>query len=290
MTLDALRYFCAVVDTGSFRLAAERVHRSQPAVSQRMKALEREFQRTLFDRKTGTPTPAGKVVYNRGLALIREADSLARELNDFDEAADHELRVGTSDTNALYFLPPYVKAFAKKMPRTRLVVISRSTDAVAEGVERGELDLGIVTLPIAQERLEARELFKQRLVLVVPKSHALGNRRRLSLSTLNEESFVLLEEQTRTGTLLREYFMQQGFEPQVVLDSGSFEVIKRYVVEGVGLSFLPKIVITKADRASLATLKVTGLPAIRIGAIWRKGAYQTKAAQAFLNLLPSASN
>lgn len=286
MNLDALRCFCAVVDTGNFRLAAERVHRSQPAVSQRIKTLEREYGQTLLDRKTATPTPAGRIVYARATALLHDADGLARELEDFDESAGHELRVGTSDTNALYFLPRYVREFAEAMPHTRLVVISRSSDAVAEGVHRGELDLGIVTLPVAREGLEARELFRQQLTLVLPAKHPLSARRRLSLSRLVGEPFVLLQRETRTGTLLREFFREQAFDPQVVLDSGSFEVLKRYVVEGVGLSFLPEIVVTGADRNALATVRVPGLPAIRIGAVWRTGAYQTKAAEAFLQLLP----
>ena len=71
MTLDALRCFCAVVDAGSFRLAAERVHRSQPAVSQQIKALEKESGQVLLDRKTGSLTPAGRVVYEKGRGLIR---------------------------------------------------------------------------------------------------------------------------------------------------------------------------------------------------------------------------
>lgn len=288
MTLDALRCFCAVVDLGSFRRAAERVHRSQPAVSQQLKALETELGHTLLDRKTTQPTPAGHIVYERGLALLQGADGLTRELEDFDETARHELRVGTSDTNALYFLPAYVKAFAKAMPQTRLVVISRSSDAIAGEVHRGGLDLGIVTLPVARPGIEVRELFEQQLVLVTPKAHPLARRRRISISRLGGTPLVVLDEATRTGALLREFFIEQDFTPQVALDSGSFEVIKRYVAEGVGLSILPEMVVTKADRKALATVKVTGLPVIHIGAIWREGAYQTRAARAFLNLISEA--
>ena len=290
MTLDALGCFCAVFETGSFRAAAEAVHRSQPAVSQQVKALERELGQLIYDRAEGLPTPAGRLVYERARALIDGAAGLVRELKDFDEAAGQELRVGASDTNALYFLPDRVRKFSAQMPDTRLALVTRSTDEIGLAVQRGELDLGIVTLPIEGGRLDSQELFAQRLALVLPKGHPLSKRSRIKLEKLAHEQFVLLQRETRTGQALWSHFEREGFLPQVVMDSGSFEVIKRYVGEGIGLSFLPEIVVTQADRARLATVRVTGLPEIRIGAIWRRGAYRSKAAQAFMEALMSTKN
>ena len=283
MTLDAMRCFCAVVDHGSFRLAGEAVHRSQPAVTQQVQALEREFGQVLLDRKTCTPTAAGQVVYERGSKLLLAAEGLHTEIADFEESGARELVVGTSDTNALYFLPGHVGAFARAMPRTRLVVHCRSSDAVANGVQRGELDLGIVTLPTDHEALETRRLFEQRLILAVPKAHPLAKQQGTSLPRLQDETFVLMHEDTRTGRLLRDYFQRQSFSPQVVMDSGSFEVIKQYVASGVGLSIIPEMVLRPHDRETIEALNLPGLPRVSIGAIWRKDAYQTKAARAFLS-------
>ncbi len=282
MTLDAIRCFCAVVDHGSFRLAGEAVHRSQPAVTQQIQGLEREFGQILLDRKTCTPTAAGLVIYERGSKLLLVAEGLHSEIADFEESDARELVVGTSDTNALYFLPEHVSAFARAMPRTHLVVHCRSSDAVADGVQRGELDLGIVTLPTDREALETRQLFEQRLILAAPKAHPLAKQQRTSLSKLHGETFVLMHEDTRTGRLLRDYFRRRGFDPQVVMDSGSFEVIKQYVASGVGLSIIPEMVLRPHDRRAIAALSLAGLPRVAIGAIWRKDAYQTKAARAFL--------
>lgn len=282
MTLDALRCFCAVIDRGSFRLAGEEVHRSQPAITQQIQRLERELGQVLVDRKTCTPTGAGQVVYNRGTSLLLSARNLRMEVADFEDSGGHELLIGTSDTNALYFLPEHVGAFSKSMPGTRLVVHCRSSDAVADEVERGDLDLGIVTLPLKREGLETRRLFEQRLVLVAPKSHPLSKQRGTSLSRLQGETFVLIHERTRTGQILLEYFREHSFEPRIVMDSGSFEVIKRYVASGVGLSILPEMVLESYDMASISVIRVSGLPRVSIGVIWRGEAYQTKAARAFL--------
>jgi DNA-binding transcriptional LysR family regulator len=284
MTLEALRCLCAVVEARSFRGAGERLGRTQSAVSQQIKTLEQESGQVLLDRRTAQPTPAGQLLYERARRIVSDADGLARELRDFDEAAATELRVGTSDTTALYVLPGAVRAFSKEFPQTRLRIVNRSSDGIAEQVRRGELDLGIVTLPLGHGDLHEQELFHEDLVLVTPPSHRLAGQNTVSLSALKEEPLLLLETGTRTGALLREHFRRKGFVPQVALTSGSFEVIKRYVAEGIGVAFLPELTLTPAD-TRLSVLRVPGLPRVCIGAIWRKGAYQTRPQQAFLALL-----
>ena len=283
MTLDQLQSFRAIIETGSFRGAAARVHRTQPAVTHQIKALEREMGHALIDRKTASPTPAGSLFYAQACKLLTDADAMQAAMRDFDETAASELRLGTSDTTALYVLPTVVQRFRRKQPRARLHIVNRPTETIATLVERGDLDLGIVTLPTGLAALEERVLFKQELVLVVPKAHALTKRSAIRLRDLMGEPLLLLEDVTRTGRLLRDYFAERDFAPNVVLDTSSFEVIKRYVAEGIGISFLPKETITPRD-IGLAVLPFSGLPRVTIGPVWRKGAYRTRAAQAFMKL------
>lgn len=284
MTLDAIRCFCAILDTGSFRAAAVRVHRSQPAVSQQLKSLERELGHTLVDRRTTRPTELGQLVYRRAQALLDAADGLVREVQDVDAAPGQELRVGASDTLALYVLPGCVRRFAAALPQVRLVLLNRSSDALVEHTLRGDLDLGIVTLPEAHPELDTEALIAQRLVLAVPSRHRLAKAGTATLDDLREEPFLLLEGNTRTGALLRRQFARQDFHPQTVLDSGSFEVIKRYIAEGIGISFLPDTVLGPKERG-IATVEVAGMPVIPIGAIGRKHAYRSRAARVFLDIL-----
>jgi DNA-binding transcriptional LysR family regulator len=209
MNLDALRCFCTVVDTASFRTAAERLHRTQPAVSQRIRALEAHCRETLLDRRTRKPTAAGRLVYERGLDLLRAADRLEAEVREKSAAGGGELRIGTSDTNALYFLPAKVRAFSRRMPKVRVFIHCRSSDEVADAVARGDLDIGIVTLPLARPDLDTRPLFDQQLVLVVPRTHTLAKRKRANLAHLANEPMVLIQGETRTGSLLRNHFREQ---------------------------------------------------------------------------------
>lgn len=288
MTLDQLRSFRAIIEAGSFRAAALRMHRTQPAITHQIKALERETGQVLIERKNGTPTPAGHLLYTRACALLSDADALAASLRDFDETSARELRLGTSDTTALYVLPAIIRKFTRAEPQSRLHIVNRPTEHIAQMVLRGELDLGIVTLPAGAAQLEERRWFDQRLVLVVPKKHALAKRYSVRIENLRGEPLLLLEQTTRTGKLLRDYFAAKRFAPNVVLATGSFEVIKRYVAEGVGISILPKETILPRD-TGLATVSVPGLPRVAIGAIWRAGAYHTRAVSAFLAQLYSTA-
>jgi DNA-binding transcriptional LysR family regulator len=98
---------------------------------------------------------------------------------------------------------------------------------------------------------------------------------------------VLIQDETRTGAQLRRYFQAEGFEPVTVMDSGSFEVVKQYVAEGVGVSIIPELALTAADRRRLAQVHIPGLPRVAIGVVWRTGGYLSPAAQAFLRILLS---
>jgi len=283
--LDTLRCFCAVVDAANFRVAAERLHRTQPALSQRVSALERQCGETLLDRRTRKPTASGRIVYERGLDLLRAADRLEAEVREKSGAGGGELRIGTSDTNALYFLPARVRAFSREMPKVRVFIHCRSSDEVADAVLKGDLDLGIVTLPLDRPALEMRPLFDQRLVLVVPRRHALAKRKRAVLADLRGEAMVLIQPETRTGTLLRNHFRDEAFAPNVIMDSGSFEVIKQYVAEGIGISILPEMTLRREDLRRITPLQMAGLPRVAIGAVWRRGGYESAAAEAFRSLL-----
>jgi DNA-binding transcriptional LysR family regulator len=279
-----LQAFCAVIDAKSFRLAAERTGRSQPALSQAVAALEKEAGYTLLERRGRRPTPAGQLLYDRARRILDSVTGLQQELEDFDEGRGGVLRIGSSDTMALYVLPHAVKAFAARLPQKALTLVHRSSDVVAEQVLSGELDAGIVTLPAQAAGLESGPLFEQRIVLAAPRGHPMAGRKRARLADVEGEPLLMLAANTRTGAALRRYFRDRRFEPRAVLDSGSFEVIKRHVAAGVGLGFLPEMTVA-ADEPGVAAVALEAAPSVSIGAVWREGAYQSKAMRTFFEVV-----
>lgn len=284
MKFDHLQTFCALVEGGSLDEAARRVHRTQPAISQHLRALESEFGLTLYERRAGRPTPAGATLYRRAKDLLHRGNDLRREMRAYDEGLE-PLIVGASDTNALYVLPEYIQTFRKAHARTPLSIVCRPSAAIAEAVANGEIDVGIVTLPVNTESLAHHRLDEHRLVLITPKRHALAVHKRARATRLANETFVLLEPDTRTGTAIEAFLAHHTIAPAIAMRTGSFEVIKRYVAEGVGISFVPERVLTKSDRNALAVVSVPGLPAIPIGAVWRATGYRPAGVARFLNEL-----
>ncbi len=289
MNLESLKCFCAIFEQGSFRAAAKALNRSQPAISQQIKSLETELGFTLIDRKHNALTPQGDLLYKHAREILQATESIQKELNDLHAKGIQTIRVGTSDTTAMYYLPHHIHAFTQAHPHTRLELVNRSSDAVTELVRSGDLDLGIVTLPTNTDNLNVNLLFHQRLALVVPENNPLKNLASITFKDLVEFPFLLLDVNTRTGRLLQACFKEHGFTPQVVLDSGSFEVIKRYIKEGVGISFLPVDILDAGERG-LCILEFQNLPTINIGAIRRHGAYQSRAEQTLLEILQSAND
>jgi len=284
MSIEMVRAFCLVVDRGGFRAAATALGRTQPAVSQQVKALERQVGQVLLDRRKARPTAAGRRLLPGMRLLLQSAESLEREAQDLAAGHAAVLRVGTSDTTALYTLPATVQRFTRAWPAVRLELINRSTAALAGLVLEGQLDVAIVTLPVAEAGLEEEELFAQPLVAAVPEGHALSARKRLRPEDLHEAPMLLLDKTTRTGARIHAWFQEEGIAPQVLADSGSFEVLKRFSAAGVGLAILPAAMMATGAE-NLRAVPVPGLPAIPIGALWRAGAYRLEAAEAFVALL-----
>lgn len=289
MTLEALRCFCAVVEEGSFHGAARRLHRSQPAISHQVRALERETGHSLVDRRTARATLPGRQVYERGKRLLADADNLLRAAASATGAAPREIRIGCSDTTALYLLPDAVREFTRTNPSTRLRLLSRSTGELLTATKRGDLDMAIVTLPVRDDALAMTPFGSQRFVLVTPASHPLAGRKRIRLTAIADLPYLQLDPSTRTGQVLRDYLRKAGIVPPVAVDSGSFEVIKRYVAEGVGVALLPEVAVARREKG-LAAIRVPELPAIEYGAVWPTGGYRHTAVDLFLDLAIEAAS
>ena len=124
-------------------------------------------------------------------------------------------------------------------------------------------------------------------VPVVPAGHPLAAAGTVGWADLTGLPMLLIDRRTRTGAALREHFEKVGFSPQVMLDSGSFEVVKRYLAEGAGVSFLPEGILTPSD-TGLRALEMPDLPEIVIGALWRRDTPLSRAAGVFLETLGGA--
>src|SRR5262249_16812499 len=196
MEMHQLRYFVAVAQTGNFSRAAERCHVSQPSLSQQILKLEHQLGKPLFQRlgRRAVLTDPGRLLLDRASAILAAVDDAERRLRAGDVTHGGRLAVGAIPTIAPYMMPRTLEPFARRCPKIELAVWEDVTQNLVTAVVDGELDLAIVALPIADNRLDAETLFSEPLFVALSADHPLSRRRRITIQNLAAERFILLNE------------------------------------------------------------------------------------------------
>ncbi|MCZ6786379.1 MAG: LysR substrate-binding domain-containing protein [Planctomycetota bacterium] len=289
MDLEALRSFFHVAREHSFSRAARLMHISQPAMSVRIKMLEKSLEERLFDRarKGVVLTEAGSVLYGSAEKIFADVQEARARLKSLRDSGFGHVRLGCSDTVSLYLLPPVLRRFRKRFPEAEITIRNAYSSEIADLLVRGELDFGIVTKPPSLDRrLEARTLFTEPFCVVCPRDDPLLRRKQVTLKALDGRPMVALEKGTVTRDAIDRAFRAAGVRPKVVLETGNIEVQKCYVGIGFGIALLPRSAMADADRRRLATRPLSGTSLERdVAVVIPRERFIPRPAQALLDLL-----
>ncbi|HVS77927.1 MAG TPA: LysR substrate-binding domain-containing protein, partial [Steroidobacteraceae bacterium] len=194
--LKDLRYLVAVADTRHFGRAAERCFVSQPTLSAQLKKLEQYLGVQLIERQPNNVslTDAGEQVVARARRILEASDEVVALARAHRDPLAGRLRLALLPTIGPYLLPRVSLAIRRALPRLELRLYEYQTAPMLEKLKAGELDLGILALPVDLEGLEARELFAEPFTVAVPERHPLARRERVQVSDLENETLLLLEE------------------------------------------------------------------------------------------------
>ena len=183
------------------------------------------------------------------------------------------LRVALLPTIGPYLLPQLAPLIRKALPRLQLHLYEYQTAPMLEKLHAGELDLGILALPVELEGLESRELYREEFVLAVPDRHPLAARERVRVADLRDERLLLLEE----GHCLRDQALEVcsrvGVRDSQDFRATSLETLRQMVAAGAGVTLLPELAGRGAYRSGRGVVLrpfVRPAPARRVGAVWRK--------------------
>lgn len=290
MEFEQLRGFLETARERSFTRAAEKLFRTQPAVSLQIKRLETELGQRLFERsgKRVSLTEAGHLLYNRVEQIFGIVEDIRTEMSDLDELAAGRLSIAASDTNCTYVLPPVIEAFRSAYPKIEIQLTDRMSPEVARLVVDGVVDFGIATLPVHDSRLDTQPLWVRKEVVVASPHHPLAARSRLSLKRIADEPILALESGSTSRHLMDRVFLEAGVQPHVSMELGSIEVIKKYVEIGLGLAIVPEVSV-RSELASgqLAKLHVRGIPSRQVGVVRRTGGHVSPSSLMFLSYLAS---
>jgi DNA-binding transcriptional LysR family regulator len=288
-----VRTLQAIARSGSFSRAGETLHLSQPAISHHVRHLERVMGVPLLLRRgrRASPTEAGAVLLDHAGRAFKVLDEAREAIQRLQGRVAGRVTVGTGATASIYLLPALLRRLRARHPDLELVVVTGNAGDIASAVARGELDVGVVTLPIPASRgLLISPFYVDRLVAIAPPDRRWRRRAPMTAAELAREPVILYE---RGGTIRRvvdDWFRRGRATPRVAMELGNAEATKKLVGAGLGLSVVSEIAV-KADARAGALSLIPLRPALhrRIGIVRRRDRSPRPALLAFMTVLESAA-
>lgn len=292
MELHQLRYFVAVADLSSFTRAAERCCVAQPSLSQQIIKLEAELKQPLFERlgRTVKLTEAGEALYAQAVQILAAVDEIHERVSAATDPGVGKVRLGAIPTVAPYLLPPILKAFARRYPAATLMLHEDLTEATLKACREGELDVGIIAGPAADDLITSEVLFTEELLVALPKRHRFEKQRRLAWGDLAGEPFILMNEVHCLGQQVVGFCQQQGCQPSIRCQSVQLSTIQELVALGHGISLVPAMACHTDRGKRLVYRSIADAPPTRaITLIWRHDRFQAPIVRAFIEMLREGS-
>jgi LysR family hydrogen peroxide-inducible transcriptional activator len=287
MELNQLRYVLAVADTGNFTRAAARSNIAQPSLSQQIIKLEKELGHKLFHRlgRKAVLTEAGLAFQERARRILFEVEDATKELGD-SPTFERRITVGAIPTLAPYLLPDVITRSKKRYPNLQVNIREDFKNALVREMLQGDLDLALVALPIEEPSIQVEILWKEELILVVPKGHELASKKKVTGADLASETFILLGSSSSLAAQVRLFCGDHHFEPHIGSRCAQVATVKALVATGAGISILPAGAKSREDAGSLVYIRLADAEPIRQIAVLRHmQRYQSRGAEQFLALL-----
>ncbi len=273
--LKDLRYLVAVADTRHFGRAAEKCFVSQPTLSAQLKKLEDSLGVQLVERqpKNVTLTEAGEQIVARARRILEASEEVVTLARAHRDPLAGRLRLALLPTVGPYLLPRVSQPMRRALPRLELRLYEYQTAQILEKIEAGEIDLGILALPVDVEGLETKELYTEAFVVAMPDNHRLSKCESVKVNDLDGETLLLLED----GHCLRDQALEvcshAGLHEKQDFRATSLETLRQMVATGAGVTLLPELASRGAyGHAKGVTIRPFTRPApVRhVGAVWRK--------------------
>ncbi|MGA2593496.1 MAG: LysR family transcriptional regulator [Bryobacteraceae bacterium] len=288
MDFDQLHTFLEIVRLKSFSKAAQTCYRTQPAISAQVRQLEQELNTALFERFGSriSLTTAGKIFADYAAQMLDLRRQAQDTINELERNPRGELVIAANEATCIYVLPQVFSEYKSLYPAVQLQVDrsygSRVVDAVTENIA----DFGMTQLPVDEKRLQVVDIHKDEIRLIVPARHPLADQKTVQAHELLEHPLLLPKSGT-TRTRLNAWFELVEDDLRISMELDSTEMMKRFVMAGLGVSFLA--VSNCREEIAAGKLRAISLapePMIRrLGLIYRKDKALSKAALGFIQVV-----
>jgi DNA-binding transcriptional LysR family regulator len=290
--LKQLRAFCYAAQNQSISKAAERLFLSQPSVSLQVRALEQELDVTVFERKGPriSLTPEGQVLYELALPLVDGIDHLYDAFTERrGDLASGELNIAAGESTILYILPELMAEFARQYPGIRLRLHNvTGRDGLAQ-IRADEVDFAVGSMLEVPDDISYQPIYTYDTVLIAPRDHPLADIPEPTLADISPHGLILPPRHLSTWGVVDVVFRQHKLDYTVTLEAGGWEVIKKYVERGLGVSIVSAICLT--DKEQLAVLPLGKyFPSRSYGVVLRRSKFLSPAAKRFIELMGGRSD
>jgi DNA-binding transcriptional LysR family regulator len=287
MDINQLEVLIAVAQEKSFSRAAERLHRTQPAISQAIRRLETEIGEPLFDRssKDGTMTAAGRLLFGHAQQMLNLRLSAHAAIKELKGLHRGKLSLSANEYTVMYLLP-LLPVFRARHPHIKIEVKRSLASRISSEILARETEIGIVSFKPSDPAIAALPVLTDELALIVPPDHPLAARKIVSVRELGAESFIAHNVPSPYRERVVRTFEKYRTPLNISLEMPTLEAIKRFVEGGMGVALVPRLTAqAEIARGQIAALTVREMKLERkLYLVYRKSATLSHAARAFLRV------
>ena len=288
MELNPLQVFLMVATEGSFSRAAEKLLRTQPAVSLALQRLEQELGEKLIDRsgKELLLTDAGRTVLDyarRFQSLHQELDNSLAELRDNSAGC---LAIGANESTTLYLLR-HIERYRELYPKIKVQVRRSLSSKIPNELLDGNLELGVISYDPGDERLKSKVIYDDALAFVVSPQHRLAHRKAVSITELGSEIFIAHNVVSPYREVVLHAFQAHKVPLRMDVEMPTIEAIRKLVQSNLGVAFVPRMCVEQEiEQKILCEVRVKELHVERkIRLVYPTRRALSHAARAFLEVV-----
>lgn len=285
--LRQLRAFCQAAQTGSISKAAERLFLSQPSVSLLIKGLEEDLQTMLFERRGPRIelTPAGQILLETAAPLVEGMDHLpelfAARLGEVNGGS---LDIAAGESTILYLLPEFLQRYTEQYSQVRVHLHNVTGRDGLKMLRAGEVDFAVGSMIDVPDDIVYAPIFSYEPMLITALDHPLAKKKAVTLEDISPCGLILPPRHLSTWHIVDLVFHQHGLDYNVVLEAGGWEVIKKFVEMGLGVSIVTSICLTGNEALAAKPLS-RYFPKRSYGVVMRRGQFVSPQAHSFLETM-----
>jgi len=286
--LYQLKYFVEVAREQSFTRAARRLNLAIPALSLQIQGLEKELGTGLLirGRRQTVLTPAGEILFEKAQMLLGIAESVRQSVAEVSELRAGKLTIAFITALGTHWLGDVFRNFRREYPCVNLVLQEETSLGVAALLEDSSVELGFLELPCNDQQFEAKEIWNESFLAVLPGEHSLVGKKSIELRQLQQDPFVVNRGAQKERTI--DFCRAAGFEPQIACECSEQETAISLVQAGLGVMLLPQLA-ASVLRENVVAMTVREPKLIRqLGLVSRRGKELSAAARAFVDLIKKA--